>query len=123
MNAELQIRNTIQNYLDGYLNAEKEIVAKAFHSDTVLLSVNDQQLTKLDMPTWSRNMDERKQKGDIRRPNVEVKSIDIAHKSAVAKLELTFEKVRYTDYLSLLELADGWKVVGKIYYMEGLSLS
>ena len=118
MNQEIEIKKTIQNYLDGYLNAEKEIVARAFHPNTVLLSVNEQQLSKLDIPTWFNNMDERKTKGDIRKAQVEIKSIDITDRSAVAKLELKFAQAHYTDYLSLLQLEQGWMIVGKIYSMR-----
>lgn len=120
MNQETAIKQTIQNYLDGYLNAQKDTVALAFHPNTVLLSVAEQQLSRLDIPTWFNNMDERRSKGDIRQAQVEIKSLDITDRTAVAKLELTFAQARYTDYLSLLQLEDGWKIVGKIYSMRSI---
>lgn len=113
-----KIKNTIQTYVDGYLNAEKKLVKKSFYSETRLYSVDDDKIEKLEMEDWIKNLDDRKSRGDIRNAKFEVKFVDISDDAAVAKILLTFEKYQSTDYLSLLNIKGDWIIVGKIYSVK-----
>ena len=112
---ELKIKQTIQYYVTGYLQAEKEILAKAFYPETRLYSVDEGKIDKTEMSEWFKNLDERKAKGDIRTAKLKIIWIDITQDTAVAKIQLKFAKVQYTDYLSLLQVNHQWTIVGKVY--------
>ena len=112
---EEQIKETIQTYVDGYLHAESTLVEKAFFEETRLYSVDQGKLDKTEMSDWLQNLTQRKSRSDIRKAKLEIGFIDITEQSAMAKIILNFEKRVFTDYLSLLQLKDGWQIVGKIY--------
>lgn len=117
---ENKIRGTINTYVEGYLNADKNLISKAFSAETRLYSVDERNLDKTEMTDWLTNLDTRKAKGDIRQAKLEIKNIDITDDSAVAKIELHFAKMLFTDYLSLLQVNDVWTIVGKIYSVKML---
>ena len=118
MNHEQKIKETIQTYVDGYLNAEKKLVASAFFHETRLYSVDGGKIDKTEMSDWLKNIDERKARGDIRKGKLEIGLIDITDDTAVAKIFLQFEKRVFTDYLSLLQVNGNWMIVGKIYSVK-----
>ncbi len=47
----------------------------------------------------------------------EFSMVDVTGDAAVARVEIYKDgKHVFTDYMSLYKLADGWKIVGKVYY-------
>lgn len=118
--SKMEIKDTIHTYVEGYLNADKNLIAKAFYPATRLLSVDNSKIDITEMKDWFINLDERKARGDIRKADLKIESIQVTEKTAVAKINLKFEKVIFTDYLSLLELEEGWIIVGKIYSAKEL---
>jgi hypothetical protein len=45
-------------------------------------------------------------------------SIDRTGTAAMAKIELDYPTVRFTDYMSLLKVNGEWKIVNKIFHRE-----
>lgn len=122
LSEEVEIENTIQKYFKGYLSAEKNLIVEAFHSETRLLSIENNKLDKTEMHEWILNLDLRKMKGDQRIAKTEVLSIDITDSAAIAKVQLNFPKYQFTDFLSLLRIEDHWKIVGKIYTVKEIDI-
>lgn len=114
------IERVIDDYFQGYQTADTFLIQKAFHSDTKLLSVDDNKLDTIEMSDWLKSLEERKLKGDIRKGKLRIESIDITHESAVVKLKIRFSKFEFTDYLSLLRIDHKWIIVGKIYHYQAL---
>ena len=122
-NENISIESVIQDYFKGYTGAEAELVAKAFHPETRLYSVDADASEKLDrteLAGWLENLSARNAKGDVRAAEQTISQIDITGSAAVAKVILTFSKFRFTDYLSLLRIEGSWKIIGKIYHFEPL---
>lgn len=117
-NEQQAIRSTIETYVDGYLNAKKELVAKAFYSETRLYSLDEGKIDKTEMADWLKNLDDRSARQDIRRAELDIGFIDITGETAVAKITLRFESRTFVDYLSFLKWNDAWVIVGKIYSVE-----
>ena len=119
--AEAQVRaikKVIQEYFDGYTGAESEQVARAFHPETRLYSVDAERggaLDRTELEAWLENLRSRKSKGDLRTAGLEIPLVDVSGTAAIAKVVLTFPKLRFTDYLSLLEIENEWRIIGKIY--------
>jgi hypothetical protein len=110
------INEVIQNYFEGYQKANTQLILKAFHSDTRLLSVDNGKLDRTEMKDWLKNLEERHAKGDIRVGELTIQSIDVSADAATAKLKIVFPKFEFTDYLSLLLIDGKWTIVGKIYH-------
>lgn len=112
------IENVIQDYFQGYQLAETRLIKNAFHADTRLLSVDNNQLDKTEMKDWLVSLEERKIKGDIRKGELKILSIDQNGEAAMVKLSIKFPKFQFTDYLSLLKIEGKWLIVGKIYSVQ-----
>lgn len=113
-----KIKSVLQDYFPGYLTAESHLVARAFHPETRLLSVEDGMLEKAEMTEWLKNLADRKDRGDVRQADAEISIVDITGPAAVAKVTLTFPNYKFTDYLSLLQVQGRWQIVGKIYAVQ-----
>jgi len=106
-------------YVDGLINSgDLEKTRAGFHPDFVLLGLQDGKLTRLPIAEWIASAEKRKAQGQ-KAPLTACKflQVDVTGSAAVVKLELHREgKHIFTDYLSLYQFPDGWKIVGKIYY-------
>ncbi|MFZ4714475.1 MAG: nuclear transport factor 2 family protein [Bacteriovoracaceae bacterium] len=116
--SDQKIRKTLQTYVEGYLNADKKLVAEAFNAETRLYSVDHEAIDKTEMKDWLTNLEERHSRGDIRKAKFDINFIDITGNTAVAKISLQFEKRQFVDYLSLLEVNKHWTIVGKVYSVQ-----
>lgn len=116
----LEIEQTIRSYFQGYLSAEPETLLKAFHQNAKLQSTEKGALEETQMQEWLQNIRERKEKGDIRKADVQILGIDVSGDAAVVKTKLIFPKFSFTDYLSLLQVSGGWIIVNKIYTTQQL---
>lgn len=117
---KMEIKNVIETYVEGYLNAESSLVARAFHPETILYSVDEGALDRTELASWLQNLDERKARGDIRSAEFKLENIEVTDTTARAKIKLKFAKVQFTDYLSLLLIEGKWVIIGKIYSVKGL---
>jgi hypothetical protein len=108
-----------QAYVDGLLNlGDLERTRAGFHPDFVLLGLRHGQLTRFPIADWIASAEKQKAVGQ-KPPLTTIRkiSIDVTGTAAAVKLELDRSgKLVYTDYLSLYKFADGWKIVGKIYF-------
>src|SRR4051812_7099577 len=109
------IETTIEKYFKGYMEAKPELVSEAFHAETRLYSTEEGKLEKTEMKDWLDNLEERKKKGDKRVGKLEILSLDQTKDAATAKVRITVKTLEFIDYLSLLQIQDEWKIVGKIY--------
>ncbi len=114
------IKDVIQTYVSGYLNAESDQVAHAFHAETRLFCVDEEKLEKTTLADWLSGIKERKAKADRRFGSHEVLNLDIINDAAIAKIAISLPKFKFTDYLSLLKIENRWQIIGKIYSVEVL---
>lgn len=114
------IENVIQDYFQGYQNADVELIKNAFHPDTRLLTIDQGKLDVTEMTSWLKNLEDRHSRGDIRVGKLTIESIDVTNEAAVVKLKIRFKTFEFTDYLSLLKINEKWLIVGKIYHYQPL---
>ena len=114
------IEETIAAYFEGYQKADVTLIKKAFHEDVKLLSSDAGKLSITDMQSWLKNLEERKERNDIRKGTLAIESVDVTDSCAAVRLKIRFPEFSFTDYLSLLKLGEEWKIVGKIYHFEKL---
>jgi hypothetical protein len=114
----VMIEDVIQDYFQGYQQADTKLIQNAFHADTRLLSVDNGQLDKTEMSDWLKSLEDRRLRGDIRKGVLKIESIDSQDYAASVKLKITFPAFEFTDYLSLLKIEGKWLIVGKIYHFK-----
>ncbi len=112
-----EIKQVVETYFKGYAQAEPELLEQAFHPETRLYSGSeDGSLDRTEMSAWLENVRGRKAKGDLRQGTLEIASIDVVGDAALAKAVISFPKLQFTDFLSLIRIGGQWKIVGKIYH-------
>ena len=115
-----KIEGVIQNYFEGYQKADTNLIKKAFHPDTKLLSIDSGKMDVLKMEDWLKGLEDRHSRADIRVGKLIIQSIDVTHETAVVKLNIKFPTFEFTDYLSLLKIDGKWIIVGKIFHYQPL---
>lgn len=117
------IKEVVQTaYVDGLCNnADEEAVKKGFHPGFDLLSAgNGNALWKLPIYNWIEIAKGGKEKGNKyafqnELTTVKFLFVDVTGNVAVTKIEFYEGKeLKYIDYLSLMKLEDGWKIVSKM---------
>ena len=114
----VMIEDVIQDYFQGYQQADTKLIQNAFHADTRLLSVDNGKLDKTEMSDWLKSLEDRRLRGDIRKGILKIESIDATDYAASVKVNITFPAFAFTDYLSLLKIDGKWLIVGKIYHFK-----
>ena len=110
------IENVIQDYFQGYQQADVSLIQRAFHPGTKLLSVTNEKMDITEMKDWLTNLEDRRLRGDFRIGKLKIESIDITNQAASVKLKIRFQSFEFIDYLSLLKIEGKWLIVGKIYH-------
>lgn len=121
--AVTEIHQAIENYVEGYLRAEVPTLLKAFHPNARLFASEEGRLDKTELSDWTANLELRKSKGDLRKADLSILNVDVSGGAAVAKIKLSFPTFAFTDYLSFLQLEEGWRIVNKIYTVENFEKS
>ena len=113
---EAAVRETVQHYLNGLKHNDVESLKQAFYPEAKLFFVKRDQLGQLTQDEWYKGFASsagQEEKGDL-----QITAVDITGNAASVKVVEVYEKSKYTDYLSLLKFAGGWKIVNKIYVAE-----
>lgn len=114
------IKYVIQTaYVDGILNLGKvSDIKKGFHPDFGLLYVRENQLGILTRDRWLKKVERVKKEKSVSPDNkasVTFLYVDAIGDTGMAKFEIRRgSKLVYTDYLTLLKFAEGWRIVSKI---------
>jgi Putative lumazine-binding len=114
---ESAVRQTVNTYLHGLKFNDIESFRKAFHPGAKLFFVRaNGALGELTQEQWYRGFATsagKEEPGDL-----QIAALDITGKAASVKVVEIYADSTYTDYISLLKLTDGWKIVNKIFVME-----
>ena len=123
MNAESHAAITacVQLYLDGLHEGDAEKIAAAFHPCAHLYSVaDDGGVTDVPRAEWLervRNRPSPAATGMARHDRILAVDQN-GPDAACVKLECALPPRFFTDYLLLLRVADGWRIVAKSFHTE-----
>jgi hypothetical protein len=111
------IEKVVWTYLDGLYEGDAGKIAKAFHEGSHLYSMHEGGVADLPREKWLDMVKGRpspKAKG-LKRTD-RIVSIDLSGpETAFVKLECSVHPRYFTDYLTLLTLDEGWRVVSKTF--------
>ena len=109
---EAAVRATAMDYIDGTANGEIAQIKRAFHETAALYAVNDDgSLRKIPIAQYIGYF-KQGQKNDRQGKII---SVDIVNNAAQVKIEIVSGQWKFTDYLLLLKLEEGWKIINKSY--------
>jgi hypothetical protein len=109
------------SYFNGAFNdLDTQTMRQGFHPEFAIFSADGEDLSRYPIDAWIKGIEKRKQdpKYDSSKAKMDCKivSLDVTGGAAAAKIEISKDgKLVYTDYLSLLKFADGWKIAAKVY--------
>jgi hypothetical protein len=111
------VEKVVWTYLDGLCEGDAGKIGKAFHEGSHLYSMHEGGVADLPREKWLEMVKGRpspKSKG-LKRTD-RIVSIDLSGpETAFVKLECSIPPRYFTDYLTLLKLKDGWRVVSKTF--------
>lgn len=111
---EANVRTTVNEYLHGLKFNDVKSFERTFTPDARLMFINRSgALGELSQPDWYRGfagVAGKEEPGEF-----EVLAIDITGNAASVKVQETYPKSVYANYLSLLKVGTEWKIVNKIY--------
>ncbi len=123
MSDEHAIRDTIQTYFDSMFESSGEKVHAAFHPNAKITGEIDGELHEMSVTDFAGFVESQqpspREKGE--NPRLEVVSVDIAGKTAVAWVRDDYLGMTFLDALSLLKTGDQWRIYNKLFHVEGSS--
>jgi putative lumazine-binding protein len=114
------LEQVIQTYLDGLYEGNTAKLGSVFHDVSHLFSVSDGKLADLPREQWFEFVRGRKsaQSQDLSRNDFIVHIDRSSPTTAFAKVQCQIPPRYFTDYLTFVKLADGWKIVSKTFHTE-----
>ncbi|HXE68759.1 MAG TPA: nuclear transport factor 2 family protein [Hyphomicrobiaceae bacterium] len=114
------VETVVWTYLDGLHEGDTRKLAAAFHEVSHLYSLEEGGVSDLPRAEWFKMIESRasaKSKGLPRTDRIV--SIDFSGpETAFVKVECSLHPRYFTDYLTLLKLPEGWRVVSKTFRTE-----
>ena len=106
-------------YIDGiHRNADADAMRAGFHADFVMYLNTDEGVKTVTRDDWAARIEKAGADPERQTPEIsaETEIVGQSGGAAVVKVELSRDgKHVFTDFLSLYETSDGWKIVAKIF--------
>jgi hypothetical protein len=114
------LEQAVQTYFDGLYEGDTDKLGRVFHEVAHLFSVTDGKLDDMSRQQWFDMVRGRQsaQSRDLPRRDWVVQIDRSSPTTAFAKVHCQIPPRYFTDYLTLVKLADGWRIVSKTFHTE-----
>jgi hypothetical protein len=114
------LEQAIQTYFDGLYEGDTAKLGSVFHDVAHLFSVDGDKLADMSREQWFDLVRSRKsaQSRDLPRNDFIVHIDRSSPTTAYVKAHCQIPPRYFTDYLTFVKLADGWKIVSKTFHTE-----
>lgn len=114
------IERALQAYFDGLYEGSTDKLGSVVHEAAHLFSVADGKLQDWPRAQWFDMVRSRKsaQAQDLPRRDWIVTIDQSGPATAVAKVQCQIPPRYFTDYLTFVKLAEGWKIVSKTFHTD-----
>ena len=114
------LEQALQTYFDGLYEGDTAKLASVFHDVAHLFSVTDGKLADMSRERWFDLVRSRKsaQSQDLSRRDWVVQIDRSSPTTAFAKVHCQIPPRYFTDYLTFVKLAEGWRIVSKTFHTE-----
>lgn len=120
MNDEAKIKQTIQTYFDSMYESSAEKVHLAFHSDAKIAGYLNGELHAMSVEDFAgfvaSQQPSPKAKNETER--LDILSIEISGKTAVAKVRDDYLGMTFLDTLTFLNVNEEWRIYNKLFHVE-----
>jgi hypothetical protein len=115
-----ELETLVQGYFDGLHDGDVEKLGKIFHEESHLFSVTDGKLNDLSRTQWFALIKSRPSARTQGLPRHDwIVSIDHSGPTtAFAKVHCAIPPRFFIDYLTLVKLGSGWRVISKTFHVE-----
>ena len=114
---ELAVRETIENYFRGHATGNGEYFKKAFHPEARLFWIRDGQVALRTSADYINGASGKPAPDEAKRKR-RIESIDITGNAAIVKVALDYPEAHIIDYMSMLKVDGGWKIVNKTFHVN-----
>jgi hypothetical protein len=114
------IEQALQLYFDGLYEGDTAKLAAVFHPESHLFSVTDGKLDDLPREAWFQMVNNRPsaRSRDLPRKDWVVQIDRSGPATAFAKVHCQIPPRYFTDYLTFVKLAEGWRIVSKTFHTD-----
>ena len=120
MDDKTEIERIIKLYFDSMYHSNAELVKEVFHPVAKISGYVEDKLEEMDVNEFAKFIGEQQpspaNKNDPEM--LEIVSIDIAGKTAVALVRDDHLRVTYLDTLSFLKIDKNWVIYNKLFHVE-----
>lgn len=115
-----EIEQLIDEYFLSLYHADSQRLSKVLHRDALYATASDDELLRLDMPTYFNIVDQREPAAKRKEPRDDrIVSIEFAGpKTAFVKYLCTLAGKSYIDFLTLVRDEGRWQIMSKIFHYE-----
>jgi hypothetical protein len=112
-----EIQELLQRYFDLLYTCDVSRYDSVFHPNAQLQTVGDSGYAMITAPAYREILSKRASPASLgAERSDEVLTIDLSSSTtAVVKAQALINGTRYRDNLTLLKVADGWRIVSKVY--------
>jgi len=120
MDDKTKIEKIIKLYFDSMYHSNAQLVKEVFHPAAKITGYVENKLEEMNTNEFAKFVGEQKPSpADKNDPEMlEIVSIDIAGKTAVALVRDDHLRVTYLDTLSLLKIDTNWVIYNKLFHIE-----
>jgi hypothetical protein len=111
---EAGVRKALEAYFQGHATGQGEHYRRGMHADMRMSFVRDGKLVHRNLDEFAGGATGKPAPDEAKRTR-KIVSIDITGTAAIAKIELDYPDVFFTDYMALLKVDGEWKIVDKIF--------
>jgi hypothetical protein len=107
-----------QYYLDMLYACDPDMVDGIFHADAQLCTLEDGELTFRSVNDYKAVLRHRVPPSSVGAPRAdELITLDLsAREQGLIKVKMRINDLVFVDYLTMLKLKEGWRIVSKTYY-------
>lgn len=109
------IREPIDLYFRAQATGDGDMIRRAFHPEARLSRIDAGRLVQMTAEEFAKRFDGSPPKDEHARLR-RIVSMDVTGDVAVVKLELDYPGVFFTDYMTLLRVGNGWRIINKSYH-------
>lgn len=113
------IERTVHRYFEGMHLGDTGKLRGAFHKDAFLFGYYHGDFSRVSLEEWMsevEGMDKPVETGEVF--DMRIVATDVTGPTAQVKVAELYAGLRYTGYLSLMQIDDGWQIVNKLYHSD-----
>jgi protease I len=113
------IGETIEHYFYGMHTGDTARLRKAFHPDAYLFGYYHGEFSRISLEEWMAEVEAMDRPIDSGETfDMRIVAMDVTGPTATVKVALLYAGLRFTDYLTLMQFDNTWKIINKSYHHE-----